>query len=131
MVPYLKEKREKEGKEKAEEAGDVVESRYDIDFLRDSGLEEVADKLEAQTQVANQPDGEESPQEQPEERQEDDLTDEVDLPSSQDDEDDAADEAPPPPPPVAPPAPSAAAARLRLPPKNPRVERGRRNEGIP
>lgn len=77
IAPYLKAAHEKE---MSQEAGSTEDSTYDLDYLRELGLDDVANELEEQSKIAKQPDGEEIPQDQLAERTQKDLTQEVVLP---------------------------------------------------
>ena len=79
MVPFIRKAKQKESDTATSTA---VEAAYDLEFLRDLGLDEYASDLESQTRPSTEPDGEESPQDQPAERQETDLTADVQLPTS-------------------------------------------------
>jgi ParB-like chromosome segregation protein Spo0J len=79
LRPYLQ-KRHEEEKRRAQ--GDVVaNSPFDLDFLREMGLDDLANQMEARLRVLAEADGEEDPgHAEPEPRAERDLTDGISLP---------------------------------------------------
>lgn len=114
LQPFITSRRDEERGEGAQQAPEAI---YDLDYLRNLGVDDLADNLEEQTRLAIEPDGEEIAQEEPEERQEQDLTEEVQLPSAPALEaTPPAPETPPSPPVSTPPAPAAPPLASEAPP---------------
>jgi hypothetical protein len=79
LRPYVQKRHEEERRARGDGAAD---SPYDLDYLRELGLDEVAEDLEGRLRALAETDGEEDPgHEEPETRAERDLTTDIDLPA--------------------------------------------------
>jgi ParB-like chromosome segregation protein Spo0J len=80
LKPHIRRRYEQQRQQGAQVGGDEL---YDLDYLREMGLEDVAEEIEDQIEQQTQADGEEDPsRDNPNERQEADLADQVKLAAS-------------------------------------------------
>jgi hypothetical protein len=78
LRPYLKKRHEEERRARGDGAAD---SPYDLDYLREDGLDDLAEDLQGRLRAPEEADGEDDPgRGEPQERAERDLTKDVDLP---------------------------------------------------
>jgi hypothetical protein len=78
LRPYIQKRYEEERRARGDGA---VDSPYDLDYLRELGLDDVAEDLEGRLRAAAEADGEEDPgRGEPEVRPERAATEDIDLP---------------------------------------------------